>query len=305
MPLLAGARLGAYEIVGLLGAGGMGEVYKARDPRLDRFVAIKVLPAGLGRDPERLRRFEQEARAVASLTHPHLCTLYDIGHQDGTDFLVMEYLEGETLATSLQGGLPWPVALQHAIQIADGLVEAHRCGVIHRDLKPSNVMVTRAGLKIFDFGIAKRVESVVGSESLFLTREYETSDGRIVGTLQYMAPEQLEGRPVDWSADIFAFGAVSYEMLTGKPAFQGYSQANVIAAILEREPDPPIRSVPDLPVELNDLVMRCLAKDKMARPTAQALATQLRTLEYSSRRTDRPAPASRRGGRQWSRSIAV
>jgi serine/threonine-protein kinase len=305
MPLLPGARLGVYEIVGLLGAGGMGEVYKARDPRLDRFVAIKVLSAGLSRDPERLRQFEQEARAVASLSHPHLCTLYDIGHQDGTDFLVMEYLEGETLANALQGGLPWPVALQHAIQIADGLVEAHRCGVIHRDLKPSNVMVTRAGLKIFDFGIAKRMDSVVGSESLFMTREYETSDGSIVGTLQYMAPEQLEGRPVDWSADIFAFGAVCYEMLTGRPAFQGFSQANVIAAILEREPNAPIRIVPDLPVELNDLVMRCLAKDKMARPTAQALATQLRTLEYSSRRADRPAPASRRGGRQWSRSIAV
>jgi eukaryotic-like serine/threonine-protein kinase len=306
MPLLAGARLGVYEIVGLLGAGGMGEVYKARDPRLDRFVAIKVLPGGLSGDPERLRRFEQEARAVASLSHPHLCTLYDVGHHEGTDFLVMEYLEGETLANSLQGGLPWPVALQHAIQIADGLVEAHRCGVIHRDLKPSNVMVTRAGLKIFDFGIAKRVGSVMGSESLFMTREHEheTSDGSIVGTLQYMAPEQLEGRPVDWSADVFAFGAVFYEMLTGKPAFQGYSQANVIAVILEREPNPPIRVVPDLPAELNELVMRCLAKDRMARPTAESVASQLRMVDYASRRTDRPPPTSRRG-RQWSRSIAV
>src|SRR2546425_2274221 len=239
MALPTGTRLGPYEILAPLGAGGMGEVYRARDTRLDRTVAVKVLPAHLSSSPEVRARFEREARAVSSLNHPHICTLHDVGHQDGVDYLVMEHLEGETLAARLEGG-PMPVSqvLRHAIEIADALDRAHRSGIVHRDLKPGNIMLTKSGAKLLDFGLAKTtpVGAAAALSMLPTTPPGLTAQGTILGTFQYMAPEQLEGREADARTDIFAFGAVVYEMLTSKKAFEGKSQASLIAAILEREP---------------------------------------------------------------------
>ena len=236
MAILPGLRLGPYEILSAIGAGGMGEVYRAKDTRLNRIVAIKVLPPHLADSPELRERFEREARTIASLNHPHICTLYDIGHQDGTDYLVMEYLEGETLAQRLvKGPLPLDQVLQYAIEIADALDKAHRKGVTHRDLKPGNIMLTKSGTKLLDFGLAKLKQEVapanVQLSQLPTANDPLTAQGTIVGTLQYMAPEQLEGKEVDARTDIFAFGAVVYEMATGKKAFEGKSQASVIAAI--------------------------------------------------------------------------
>src|SRR6202049_3574373 len=226
MPILTGKRLGPYEILSAIGAGGMGEVYRAKDTRLDRTVAIKVLPAHLADSSELRDRFESEARTIASLNHPHICTLYDIGHQDGTDYLVMEYLEGETLEQRLRKGpLPLEQVLQYAIEIADALDKAHRKGVTHRDLKPGNIMLTKSGTKLLDFGLAKLKQEVAPAANplsqLPTATHAITAQGTILGTLQYMAPEQLEGREVDARTDIFAFGVVVYEMATGKRAFEG------------------------------------------------------------------------------------
>src|SRR5271170_2664786 len=220
MAIQPGNHLGPYEILSAIGAGGMGEVYRARDTRLDRIVAIKVLPVHLADRPELRERFEREARTIASLNHPHICTLHDVGHQDGTNYLIMEYLEGETLAGRLvRGKLPLDQMLMYAIQIADALDKAHRRGVTHRDLKPGNVMLTKSGAKLLDFGLAKlkqRASSVGGSLSQLPTeKDSITAEGTIVGTLQYMAPEQLQGKAMDARADIFSFGTVLYEMATG------------------------------------------------------------------------------------------
>jgi eukaryotic-like serine/threonine-protein kinase len=237
--LATGVRLGPYEILSTLGAGGFGEVYKARDTRLDRTVAIKILPSA---DPELRARFEREAKAIAALQHPHICTLYDVGHQDGTDYLVMEYLDGETLADRLtRGPLKIDEALKTAINIADALNAAHRAGFVHRDLKPANVMLTNSGAKLLDFGLAKlRPQSPISGFSTAATQDAWplTSQGSWLGTLQYMAREQVEGKEADARSDIFAFGAVVYEIVTGKRAFEGKSQGSVIAAILERQPPP-------------------------------------------------------------------
>src|SRR5437879_2955678 len=239
MTLSSGARLGPYEILSALGAGGMGEVYRARDARLDRMVAIKVLPEHRSTSPQVRERFEREARAISSLSHPHICALYDIGNQDGIDYLVMEYLEGETLAGRLKkGALPLDVALRYAIEIAEALDQAHRHGVVHRDLKPGNLMLTKTGTKLLDFGLAKVTDtSKTGADNptALLTRDL-TSQGTILGTFQYMAPEQLEGKDADARSDIFAFGSVLYEMIAGRKAFDGTSQASLIAAILTAEP---------------------------------------------------------------------
>src|ERR1700719_3397261 len=220
MAILPGLRLGPYEILSAIGAGGMGEVYRAKDTRLNRIVAIKVLPAHLADSPELRERFEREARTIASLNHPHICTLFDIGQQDGTDFLVMEYLEGETLAERLKKGpLPLAQVLQYAIEISDALDKAHRKGITHRDLKPGNIMLTKSGSKLLDFGLAKlRQDAAPGSplSQLPTANEGITAQGTILGTLQYMAPEQLEGQEADARTDIFAFGVVVYEMATGK-----------------------------------------------------------------------------------------
>ncbi|MFY9530202.1 MAG: protein kinase [Candidatus Acidiferrales bacterium] len=265
MALPTGTQLGPHEILSAIGAGGMGEVYKARDTRLERIVAIKVLPAHLADRAELRERFDREARAISSLNHPHICTLYDVGNQDGVDYLVMEYVEGETLAARLaKGPLPLDQVLQYAIEIADALDKAHRKGVTHRDLKPGNIMLTKSGAKLLDFGLAKLKPEVAPAASLSqlpTAKDAITAQGMILGTLQYMAPEQLEGKEADARTDIFSFGAVVYEMATGKKAFEGKSQASLIAAILEREPPPMSSLQPLTPPALDRVVKRCLAKD--------------------------------------------
>ncbi len=285
--LNTGAKLGPYEIVGTIGAGGMGEVYRARDTRLNRTVAIKVLPDHFSERAELRERFEREARTIASLNHPHICTLYDVGREGATDYLVMEYLEGETLAQRLRKGpLPIEQALQYAIEIADALDKAHRKGITHRDLKPGNIMLTKAGAKLLDFGLAKlnqEAKPATAFSELPTEKDAITAHGAILGTLQYMAPEQLEGKETDARTDIFAFGVVVYEVATGKKAFEGKSQASLIAKILEAEPAPMSSLQPMTPPALDRLVRRCLAKDPEERwQSAADLCEQLRWISDAS-----------------------
>ncbi len=267
MPIQPGRRLGPYELLTAIGAGGMGEVYKARDTRLDRTVAIKVLPTHLADRSELRERFEREAKTIASLNHPHICTLHDVGHQDEIDFLVMEYVEGETLAQRLvKGSLPIQHVLQYAIEISDALDKAHRKGITHRDLKPGNVMLSKSGTKLLDFGLAKLKQEVAPSipDSQLPTLQGNiTSEGTILGTLQYMAPEQVEGKQneIDARTDIFAFGAVVYEMATGRKAFEGKTSASVMAKILEAEPPSMASLQPMTPPALDRVVRKCLAKE--------------------------------------------
>ncbi len=277
MPLNSGEKLGPYEILSPLGAGGMGEVYRARDTRLGRDVAIKVLPERFSSSPDFRQRFEREARAISSLQHPHICVLYDIGHDDAAgEYLVMEFLEGETVAERLKRGkLPLAELLKVGTQIADALDKAHRKGVIHRDLKPANIMLTKSGAKLMDFGLAKPLSSGVASGagsapllSAALTATGGASPGSpitqagsIVGTIQYMSPEQIEGKEADARSDIFAFGATLYEMATGVRAFEGKSQISVASAILEKDPEPVSKTQPLAPLGLDRLVAQCLAKN--------------------------------------------
>ncbi len=288
MSLDAGARLGPYEILAPLGAGGMGEVYRAKDTRLGRDVAVKILPERLSASAEARERFEREARAISALNHPHICTLSDVGEQRDTHYLVMELVEGETLAARLERGpLKIDEALRVAVQIAGGLDRAHRKGIVHRDLKPGNLILTKGGVKILDFGVAKLREeaegtAAAGTAGLLPTAAPTrttplTSSGTVVGTMQYMAPEQLEGKGADHRADLFSFGAVLYEMVTGKRAFEGASQASVIAAILEREPRPIAELLPAAPPALDRVIRTCLAKDPEERwQSAADLARELR-----------------------------
>ena len=268
MPLNPGTKLGPYEIVSPLGAGGMGEVYRAKDTRLGREVAIKVLPAAMAEHALARERFEREARAVSKLNHPNICTLFDVGDEGATHFLVMELLEGETLEQRIKrGALALESALKFAEQITDALAKAHRAGIVHRDLKPSNIFLTKQGAKILDFGLAKdRTSLEAGTDSTHsgsptTVVSKDTAAGTILGTYPYMSPEQLEGKPADTRSDIFAFGAVLYEMLTGQRAFAGQSQASVIAAILERDPRPVLELMPVCPKSLDRVVRRCLMKD--------------------------------------------
>ena len=265
MTLSVGTRFGPYEIVAQLGVGGMGEVYRAKDTRLDRSVAIKVLPSHLSNDPERRTRFDREAKAVSSLNHPHICTLYDVGHQDGIDYLVMELVEGETLAERLRiGALPLELTLRTGIEIADALDKAHRHGVVHRDLKPGNVMLTKSGAKLLDFGLAKRVrpnDQIGGASALPTMKKPLTEEGSLLGTFQYMSPEQLEGKEADTRSDLWAFGCVLYEMATGRRAFEGKSQASLISAIMDKEPPSMAELEPLTPTSLERLAKVCLAKD--------------------------------------------
>ena len=264
MALAPATRLGPYEIVSAIGAGGMGEVYRARDTRLDRTVAIKILPAHLSTSPDARERFDREARAISSLSHPHICPLYDVGHQDGIDYLVMECLDGQTLAQRLQKGpLPVAQAIEYALQIADAMEAAHRQGVIHRDLKPGNIMLTKSGAKLLDFGLAKlrAGEGVTGLSAVVTQTTPLTSAGTVVGTLQYMAPEQLEGKEADARTDIFALGAVMYEMVTREKAFKGKSHASLISAIMSAEPAPIATTQEMMPPALEHVVRSCLAKE--------------------------------------------
>ncbi|MGC1830082.1 MAG: serine/threonine-protein kinase [Candidatus Acidiferrales bacterium] len=302
--LTPGTKLGPYEIAAPLGAGGMGEVYRARDTRLNRIVAIKVLPVHLADRPELRERLEREARSIASLNHPHICTLYDVGREDGTDYLVMEYLEGETLATRLaKGPLPLDQVLQYATEIADALDKAHRKGVTHRDLKPGNIMLTKSGTKLLDFGLAKLQQEMAPAANAQFSQLPTmnaplTAQGTIVGTLQYMAPEQLEGKETDARTDIFAFGTVVYEMATGKRAFDGQSQASVISAIMTSQPAPISTLQPMTPPALDRVVKRCLEKDPDERcQSAKDLTDELKWIAEGGSQAGVAAPvvARRRG----------
>ena len=331
MALQPGTTLGPYEILSLIGAGGMGEVYRARDTRLDRVVAIKIIIGGDAASPTTRQRFDREARAIALLSHPNICTLHDIGHHEGLAFLVMEYLEGETLAERLSrqkprssGGshagptptprtprpppigdaarapasrapLPLDETLRIATQLADALTAAHRSGIVHRDLKPGNIMLTRSGVKVLDFGLAKLKPSGDGGVNApgTMTDLPLTGDGVLLGTIPYMAPEQLEGRGIDHRTDIFAFGGIVYEMATGRRAFAGESQASLIAAILDREPEPISVEQPLTPPGLERLVRKCLAKDPDVRwQAASDIADELRWLSTGGGSTALAPPAS-------------
>jgi serine/threonine protein kinase len=264
MPLAA--RLGPYEVLSPAGAGGMGEVYRARDTRLGRVVAVKVLPSALAQNVELRRRFEQEARSISKLSHPHICTLHDIGNHDGTLFLVLEYLEGETLDQRLRRGpLPSNQVVQYALQIAEALDKAQREGITHRDLKPGNIMLTKSGVKLLDFGLAKfKTSSVPGSDALTAMTEEDrklTAEGALVGTFQYMAPEQLEGKEADARTDVFGLGCVLFEMATGRPAFTGKSKASLIASILSSQPPGISTFEPMTPPALDWTIRTCLAKN--------------------------------------------
>ena len=286
MPLDVGTQLGPYEILKPIGAGGMGEVYQARDSRLDRTVAIKVLPEHVASDPDLKQRFEREAKTVAALSHPHICPVFDIGSQEGVDFLVMEHLEGETLAERLQAGaLPLRDGLRIAAEIADALDGAHRQGIVHRDLKPGNIMLTPGGAKLLDFGLAKlRPTEADGGLTALPTRDVPlTQQGTILGTFQYMAPEQLEGREADARSDIFALGAVTYEIVSGRRAFTGESQASLIGAIMHAQPEPLSAAGALAPPALDHVVATCLEKDPEARwQTAGDVRRQLAWIQTTS-----------------------
>lgn len=303
MPIAAGTRFGPYEIISAAGAGGMGEVYRAKDTRLDRIVAVKVLPSELANDPEKRQRFEREARSISTLSHPHICTLHDIGQQDGVDYLVLEYLEGETLEKKLEKGLlPTPEVLKYAIELADALDRAHRQGIIHRDIKPGNIMLTKLGVKLMDFGLAKlKSDSVPVTDALTeITSDKKlTAEGTILGTFQYMAPEQLEGREADARTDIFAFGEVLYEMATGRPAFGGRTRASLIAAILSVDPKPITEVAPMSPPTLDHIAKTCLAKDPDDRwQTAHDLAHELKWIAESGGHAGGTVPLAAKGKTQ-------
>jgi len=299
MALASGSRLGPFEILGPAGAGGMGEVYRARDTRLNRTVAIKVLPGDTLADLQSRQRLRREAEAVAALSHPHICALYDVGREEELDFLVMEYLEGETLGARLRRGpLPLAEALRLATEIGEALSAAHRAGIVHRDLKPSNVMLTRTGVKLLDFGLATRhpaadVNVASRSEAVTLTQP-----GMLVGTLRYMAPEQVECRAVDARTDIFALGAVVYEMIAGAPPFRGESAPSIAAAILGTPP-PALSSVRSgIPQSVDRLVAACLAREPDKR--WQSAVDLVRELEWAARDlavSATPAAVSKR--RTW------
>ena len=292
MSLGVGQKLGPYEIIEQSGVGGMGEVYKAKDTRLERTVAVKILPSNIAGSPEFRERFGREAKAISSLNHAHICTLHDIGHEDGMDFLVMEFLEGETLSERLsRGSIPYDEMLQIAIQIASGLDSAHHQGLVHRDLKPGNIMLTREGAKLLDFGLAK-VQFASGTESTTAITQTTplTGANTILGTMQYMAPEQLEGKEADVRSDIFAFGAIMYEMATGKRAFEGSSSATLIAAIIEREPVSISVIMPMTPPLFERLVKKCLSKDARKRwQSASDLLDELRWISQAGSQVGLPA----------------
>jgi hypothetical protein len=288
MSLSPGTRLGPYEILSPLGAGGMGEVYRARDTRLGREVAVKILPPGLTDSEQARQRFEREARTISQLSHPHICALYDVGREGSTEYLVMELLEGQTLADRIaKGPLPLDQALRLGAEVADALEKAHRGGIVHRDLKPGNIMLTSSGVKVLDFGLAKGVESFASGPVTTLPTEAPlTEAGMVLGTVQYMAPEQLEGRNADARTDVYALGLVLYEMATGRMAFAGGTRASLISSILRDDPPPVSKDQPLAPRAFDRVVATCLAKEPEDRwQTARDVALQLEGI-----RQDRSAP---------------
>ena len=299
MALTNGVKLGPYQIVAPLGAGGMGEVYRARDTRLDRTVAIKILPPDLSDDAARRQRFDREAKVISSLNHAHICTLYDVGRQDGVDFIVMEFLEGESLAERLEKG-PLPVAqvLEYGSQIASALDKAHRNGVTHRDLKPGNIMLTKSGAKLLDFGLAKADPALATDATLAdMTPRATpmTQYGVILGTVPYMSPEQVDGSEVDARSDIFSLGTVLYEMVTGVRAFQGKSEFSVASAILHNHPEPVSAVQPLAPPALERTIQVCLAKDPDERwQSAGDLWKELRWIADGGSQTGVPIRAALR-----------
>ena len=298
MPLARGTKLGPHEIIAPLGAGGMGEVYRARDTRLDREVAIKILPNHLSSDSEARQRLEREAKTVSGLNHPNICILHDIGHQDGIDFIVMECLEGETLEQRLvKGPLPLNDVLKYGAQIADALDKAHGSGVVHRDLKPGNVMLTKSGAKLLDFGLAKPTLPLATMATLTQAGSPITQQGMIVGTFQYMSPEQVGGHELDSRSDIFSLGVVLYEMMTGRKAFPGKSQLSVASAILEKEPEPVNAIAPLTPPSVDHVIRRCLAKDAEDRwQSARDLASELNWIRESGSQGTLPVSGSGAAG---------
>src|SRR6516165_4278462 len=286
MALAPGTKLGPYVIQSLLGAGGIGKMYRAKDTRLGRDVAIKILPKEMSADAARKQRFEREAKTISGLNHPNICVLYDVGSQDGVDYLVMECVEGETLATRLERGpLPPEQVLKYGAQIADALDKAHRNGVVHRDLKPGNIILTSSGAKLLDFGLAKPAAALMSGVTMSaaaMPTSPVTEEGTIVGTFHYMSPEQVEGKELDGRSDIFSLGAVLYEMLTGKRAFEGKSQLSVASAILEKEPAPIASIKPMTPPVLDHAIRRCLEKDPEERwQTGRDLAGELKWISES------------------------
>ncbi len=328
MALTSGAKLGPYEIVSPLGAGGMGEVYRARDTRLDRTVAVKILPEHLSQNPEAKQRFEREARTISSLNHPHICVLHDVGSHEGISYLVMEYVQGESMEARLKKGpLPLKQVLDCAVQICDALEKAHRAGIVHRDLKPANIMLTGSGAKLLDFGLAKPATAILGGAAtlsekgnltpstptvnltaLSATPAPLTQHGTIVGTFQYMAPEVLQGQEADARSDIFSFGCVLYEMVTGRKAFQGKSQLSVLTAILEKEPEPLATLQPATPPALDYAVQTCLEKNPDSRyQTAHDLKLQLSWISKSGSQTGMSAVRASKGHRNflWLSALAI
>ncbi len=302
MRLAAGTRLGPYEILAPLGAGGMGEVYRAKDPRLEREVAIKVLPSSFSQDPDRLRRFEQEAKAAGVLNHPNITAVYDVGSQDGAPYVVSELLEGETLRARLAGGAFTPrKALGHALQIAHGLAAAHEKGIVHRDLKPENIFVTRDGrVKILDFGLAKLTQPEDSTRPQTDLPTVGSEPGVALGTLGYMSPEQVRGKPADPRSDIFSFGAILYEMLSGKRAFHGDSAADTMSAILKEDPPDLSATNRQIPPGLERIVRHCLEKNPEERfHSAHDLAFDLEAL------SDVSAPALAPGARPSARGLRI
>src|SRR5580658_3765810 len=314
MPLTSGTKLGPYEIQSPLGEGGMGEEYRARDTRLERSVAIKVLASHLSSSPELKQRMEREAKAISTLNHPHICHLYDVGSHDGTEYLVMELLEGETLSERLgKGPMPIGEVLRVGIAMAEALEAAHGQGIVHRDLKPGNVMLTKSGAKLMDFGLAKSTAAGLGGAvtstpllsaartmSGASPRSPLTTAGAIVGTIQYMSPEQIEGKEADVRSDLFALGAVLYEVLTGGRPFVGKSQISVASAILEKDPEPISAAQPMSPPTLDRIVSTCMAKDPHERfQNVHDVKLQLKWIAEGGSQSGIPAPvAARRKNRE-------
>ena len=294
--LAPGTRIAAYDILGAIGAGGMGEVYRARDTKLGRDVAIKVLPANLGSDAAAHARFDREARAIAALNHPHIVTIHEIARSEGLDFIVMEFVSGRSLKQLIPAnGLPLAQAIEYGHQIATALEAAHAAGIVHRDIKPANIMVTDAGqVKMLDFGLAK-LASDATPEAMTETAPLATQAGAVMGTIAYMSPEQAQGQIVDVRSDVFSFGAVLYEMFAGRRAFPGATAAVTLSNVLTQDPAPIGSIHPEIPADVGRLITACLQRDRTARPTAAQIVTRLAPAHFSAPRSPRP----------WVRTVAA